>query len=295
MRIAVTGGLGFIGLQTVRELQRAGHEVLIIDHWDEIVTKFEKAKLPVLDVMYEAVTKAACVERPQEFLHFAYTCDAVVHLGACVDTLNLGDNPKESLWDLNVRYTDELVRAIRGGPKIVFASSAAVYGTKGHPNNPYGLSKAMGETLVKKLDKFAILRFFNVFGQFEHHKGVMASVAWKLAQAYSRGDKFEMHSPDAMRDFVPVQSVVASILKSLHEDARSGTFDVGTGEATSFADLDNFIMQEAGQKVSCVKLIDQPLHLAGRFQGFTKAGLRATNHLVIPFTTRQGIELNYGK
>lgn len=303
MRIAVTGGLGFIGSMVVADLVKDGHEVIIVDFWEDLILDYEANRYPILELAYMNIKGSSRLVDPYEFLRRFKELGphVVVHAGAVVDTTDLGTDGK--LWHLNVHYTQQLAQAAsEAGAHLVYISSAATYGTKGFPNNPYGLSKLLGEkALVGMKTRVSILRLFNVFGQYEHHKGDMASVPFKLAQAYRTGDTFKMFAPDAARDFVPVANVVHAVREEvtrMHGPGAVGSHrvhDVGTGIATSFSDLDNFVMQATKNTATCCRLIDMPEKLRGRYQGFTRAG-RKESPLYQPYLlTREGIEEYYGK
>ncbi len=298
MRIAVTGGMGFIGTEVVSRLIIKGHDVVIVDFWEQLIREYEDERYPVLETIYANLTTAEDVIDPFEFLRSDNLLDveAVIHLGAVVDTTKMGSD----LFDMNVSYTRDLAKKLKC--PIVFASSAATYGMKGFPNNPYGLSKILAEKAIanEREDSlhafdYSFLRFFNVFGKFEHHKKKMASMPFKLSQAYKEGRQLEMHSLDAARDFVPVSvvadCVIDKALTTRHSPSR--TFDVGSGEATSFADLDNFVMQAARQTTSIVKSIAMPSSLIGRYQTWTKAGTWNPN--IGSCSTREWLEKYYGK
>jgi ADP-L-glycero-D-manno-heptose 6-epimerase len=305
MRIAVTGGLGFIGQQIVKRLIELDHEVTVVDFWERLVTRYERDRLPIIHGVYRTLSVVHSVVDPYEFLldyEYSNQHDIIIHAGATVDTKDLGDG---TLWENNVRYTQRLIGGLGRNTGVIFLSSAATYGAHGYPNNPYGLSKKMGERILENsLCRGRALRLYNVFGENEDHKGNMASVPWKLAQAYKRSTKFEMHSPDAKRDFVPVSAVVDAVIEQVDDlhATRNGAaqggfqaFDVGTGLATSFADLDNYVMQATGNKVSCVNFIEMPPELVGRYQGYTCAGMSGTLRKGGNMTTRQGIEDFYGR
>jgi ADP-L-glycero-D-manno-heptose 6-epimerase len=212
------------------------------------------------------------------------------------------------MFDQNVRYVRALIEAVNAcerQPGIVFASSAATYGQDfTRPSNPYGLTKTIGERVVAGTKgQYANLRFFNVFGPLEDHKDKMASVPFKIAQAYRRGDRFDMHSLSASRDFVPVGTVAqhcVGLAKSMAAggDPLRATFDVGTATSTTFFDLDNFIMQATGNVVSCVREIPIPPDIVGRYQMFTCAGTGPNPVQVLGKdgqSTRDGIEEYYGR
>lgn len=308
MLIAVTGGMGFIGQEVVSRLLARGHRVVVADHWDTLVSRYEHCQHSILESVYQTLPAIELLLRPREFHGWLVgsSPDAVVHLGAVVDTTDMGS---EGLFQSNVDFTRDLVRACCAGrqtrdvPGIVFASSAAVYGSLGCPNNPYGLTKALGESLVSQSrGEFVTLRLFNVFGRHEAHKGAMASVPFKLAAAYRRGDRFDMHSLDSARDFVPVTTVAdkliayAEMLAERDEDEPTVKYvmDLGTGHATTFRDLDNFVMQASHAVSSCVREVPIPDTVVGRFQHYTCAGERVSNAGSGSITTREALEEIYG-
>lgn len=302
MRIAVTGAMGFIGTRVMSELlSKEGNEVIAVDRWPELLRAYERAQLPILPQVYSNLSLASDVFEPTEFIDVicALRPNAVIHLGAIVDTQDLCSN---EMVEQNVRYTRRLIdelSTLECPPVFSFASSASVYG-KNHlsPVNPYGLTKAMGERIVERLPTpVSILRFFNVFGEFEHHKGNMASLPFKIARAYQTGDRFDLYSPGSARDFIPVDSVARSIVRQtelmwLEGHDAAGTFDVGTGEATTFEDIDTYIMQATGNTTSACRIVPMPASLETRYQHFTRAGMKP----ILPCTlnTRDGIEECYG-
>lgn len=309
MLIAVTGAFGFIGQEVVSRLVGREHRLFLVDYWDDLVPRYEALSAPILESVYETTPQAELVMRPDEFLTWLgdVSPDAIVHLGAIVDTGDMGGSGR--LFSSNVGFTREMVRRANGGrlsqsvPGIVFASSAAVYGAKGFPNNPYGLTKALGERSVSETrGEFAALRFFNVFGRNEHHKGAMASMPFKIAQAYRTGRVIEMHSLDSARDFVPVTTVAAKVVayaellgsRTHFTPAVRSVEDLGTGHATTFADLDTYVMQAVGGVRSCVLPVPMPSSVAGRYQHYTCAGTRIKNCGFDSQSTREGIEEAYG-
>lgn len=306
MRIAVTGACGFIGQRIVQDIfdrfPPGTVSVAAVDFFERLIPEFESKRYPILDGIYLNASNGADMLDPYEFLHDVTSFDVIIHAGAVADTMDLGGDGSP-LWDRNVDYVRMLSHKLDAAPntKLVFISSAAVYGTHGHPNNPYGLSKSIGETIVKRLHRrVAILRPFNVFGEFEHHKGRMASIPFKLANAYRNGEFFSMHSPEARRDFVPVSSVSQLAIakaQDLYFDPQPqciGVFDVGTGAATSFHDLDTMIMNAARATTTMTKIVKMPDELAGRYQGFTMAGMRGERVLKHE-TTAEGIERFYNR
>jgi ADP-L-glycero-D-manno-heptose 6-epimerase len=283
MRIAVTGALGFIGHELIDRLINDGHEVIAVDYCKYLIRWYESERFPIMRELYRILPNCHAVVEPDEFvsgLGTKYKPRVVVHAGAVVDTKDLGSS---HLYDTNVTYTELLTEACeRIGTHLVFISSAATYGSEGFPNNPYGLSKALGEKIVGRMNTVCSLslRLFNVFGRYEHHKGEMASVPWKMAQVFERDEKFKLHSPHAERDFVPSKAVVEAIVHMIDEVVAPGAsyrhriYDVGTGTPTSFSTLADMIADSKrwGTKALPIELIEMPPELEGRYQTFTKAG-----------------------
>lgn len=305
MRIAVTGGMGFIGTEIVKRALAEGNEVICVDFLEDLIPDYERNKYPILDDVYANLAGCARVVYPWDLVHDfeVYAPQVIIHAGAVVDTTDMGS---EILFARNLSYTGHLCRkASEMGAHMVFSSSASVYGNgqRRHPINPYALTKALGERLLEGMKTRTVaLRYFNVFGKNEHHKGEMASVPFKISQAYAKGEQFSLFRPESARDFVPVSTVAQVTLEVAVNLLGPATpnghkiFDVGTGEATTFNDLDNFIMQAMGKKQSIVKEIPMPKSLEGRYQMYTCAGgPRSPGLLAIPKTTRDGLEEMYGK
>jgi len=311
MKIAITGGMGFIGTELVSRFADGSDEITVVDFWDSLLRDYESARYPALNRIYRNLSIAEQVITPDEFmtqLRESRVPDVIVHLGAIVDTTDLGS---DTMIQENVRFTRTLVsvandRPTEFVPGIVFASSAATYGANHlQPNNPYGLTKVLGEKVISQTrGQYAMLRLFNVFGALEHHKRGSASLPFKLAQAYTTGDLwFDMHSPHASRDFVPVTSVADEIVRiatdmtsreSDGSDGIRGTWDVGTGESTLLTDMDTFIQQARRCSRSLVREVPIPKSIAGRYQSFTCAGLNGMPLIGNRMNTRDGIEEQYG-
>ena len=299
MRIAVTGGMGFIGTEVVSLLEERGHEVTVVDFWGNLIRSYEKNRFPILERVYQNLARASDVLEPCDLFDHAAKSrfNSIIHLGAIVDTTDLGS---QEMIERNVDYTRQLVKTVNSQhftpSDIIFASSAATYGlNKGVPNNPYGLTKVLGENVVARSAGFSVsLRFFNVFGEFEHHKGVMASVPFKIAQAYRTGDRFELHSPDSARDFISVSCVAETVARVAYSQLVSGVCDVGTGVATTFDELDGLIMRATGNITSACRIVPMPEHISGRYQTYTKAGM-TIDRVSSGQSTIEGIEEQYGK
>jgi ADP-L-glycero-D-manno-heptose 6-epimerase len=302
MKIAVTGGMGFIGHEVVDRLISDGHEVTVVDFWKDLLPRYESTRLPILEQIYRILPRCHEVVEPWDFVNNieTYPQDIVVHAGAVVNTMDMGSS---DLLSRNVDFTEALAEGCsEQETDIIFFSSAAVYGSKGYPNNPYGLTKALGEKVMKRTKgvRTASLRLFNVFGRDEHHKGNMASVAWQISQAFDKGSKFRLHSPTAKRDFVPsatVVDVVSRMARKMENDNFEWhfDFDVGTGIPMSFGSLvDEISKAKNFTGVSPIEEAEIPASLLGRYQFFTCAGKNGVENLGGTMGTAEGIGRAYG-
>jgi ADP-L-glycero-D-manno-heptose 6-epimerase len=291
MRIVVTGGLGFIGTSVVRRLLGMNHEVIVVDYAEQLIKDYEKNGLPILKEIYCSLKDCLDVMEPYEFLGRDVNASVYIHLGACVDTRGVPTD----LFEKNIRYVRALAESLPYESRVVYASSAAVYGTDGFPCNAYGMSKKLGENILRSQLRLrtTALRFFNVYGGNEHHKGDMASVPFKIARAYRTKDRFNLFCPDASRDFISVDdvtdAVVGHALEKTEGAAQWGVFDVGTGKNTTFEDLDYSLRVLFNRQESICDQVEMPSSLTGRYQSHTRAGSRATVKISPYVTTKQDI------
>lgn len=279
MLIVVTGGLGFIGTEVIERLNLRGHEVICVDYLEKRIRLYEQTRIPILSRVYRNINACRDVMDPAEFLESAPIASAYIHLGACVDTRGVAVD----LFEKNVTFTKAFEKILPYDARVVYASSASVYGNDEYPCNAYGMTKRLGEQIfASRLPlrrKVTCLRLFNVFGRDEHHKGDMASVPFKLAQTYGRGSEispFRMFNPTAARDFVPVSVVADAIIEhAVSAGDMFEIFDVGRGEAVTFSDLDIQFQEMFGTDRSWSEIVDQPVIYNGRYQMYTRAGDRA--------------------
>ncbi len=300
--IVVTGAAGFIGSYFTGKLNRAGFDNLVlVDRYDD------PAKEPNL----HSKQYAHLVDREEFFSWFVQHhsgVEMVFHLGARTDTI--GQEP-ESYEALNLRYSQQLWKACTTyGIPMVYASSAATYGNgeKGfsdahhaisrlEPLNLYAWSKHDFDVWVlnqKNTPRFwAGLKFFNVYGPNEYHKGRMASVVLHAYQTilHTGGMKlFRSHRDDIpdgeqKRDFVYVDDIAEVLLFFLEHQKHPGIYNVGTGKARSYLDLTKAVF-ESMNKTPDIEFIDTPGDLRKRYQYFTEADIQKLREIGYsrPFT-----------
>ena len=294
--IVVTGGAGFIGSNIVARLCETGAwDVVVCDRLETAdLAKWKNiAKHPIADLW-------APEELFEQLERHAERIEAVVHMGAISSTT-------EPDADLILRTNFSLSRdiwdwcALRD-VRMIYASSAATYGDGEtgfedrddpeslnalRPLNAYGYSKYLfDQYAVRQADRgqaprqWAGLKFFNVYGPNEGHKGGMKSVVaqiWPKVQAGETVSLFKSHNPNypdggQLRDFVYVDDVVNIIDWLLQTPDVSGVFNAGSGQARSFADLARATFAAAGKEPS-ITYIDMPEAIRGRYQYFTEASM----------------------
>ena len=286
----VTGAAGFIGCNVVAELNRRGEERILVvdelgndDRWKNLRgLKFEDVWLS--GRFREAFRGDKLPE-----------VKTVYHLGACSSTTETNAN---YLLDNNYQYTRELCEWCLGrGVRFVYASSAATYGdgSQGYsdadaatptlmPLNMYGMSKQLFDLWALRsgvLGRIAGLKYFNVYGPGEDHKGDMRSVvhkayhqihetgAVKLFKSYRK----DYRNGEQVRDFVYVKDAVDLTLFCGENPQASGLFNCGTGQARSWNDLAKAVF--AAMKVEPrIEYIEMPVTLRSKYQYFTQAEMR---------------------
>jgi ADP-L-glycero-D-manno-heptose 6-epimerase len=276
----VTGGAGFIGSNLVRGLNRRGiADVLIVDDLTQGEKHLGLNGLDFVDLLdYRFFIEHLDIFEPKRVA-------AVFHQGACSDTT---ERDGRFMLEVNYEFSKELLNWSLGHCPFLYASSAAVYGDGAAgfreepacewPLNVYGFSKLVFDQHVRRVLKnarsqVAGLRYFNVYGPQENHKGRMASLVFKLhGQAAAGGDLTVFEGSDGFRrDFVHVDDAVAVNLFLLDHPQVSGIFNCGTGRAESFRRLaDCTAAHLPGARVREVPFPDD---LKGKYQAFTQADL----------------------
>lgn len=285
--IIVTGAAGFIGSCLTEGLNRSGFNNLVL------VDDFSRSdKLP----NWSQKRFKESVDRkifPQWLKEHASETGFVFHLGARTDTTEFN---VEVFNTLNLNYSKEIWNiCTENHVPLVYASSAATYGSgelgysddhhlipELKPLNPYGESKNEFDKWVLKQQKtppfWTGLKFFNVYGPNEYHKGRMASVvfhAFRQIQQTGQVKLFRSHRPDyedgkQLRDFIYVKDVVNVMLFLLEKKSPSGIYNLGTGKARSFLDLAKAVFS-AMQIPEKIQFIDTPEDIRNTYQYFTQA------------------------
>ncbi len=284
----VTGGVGFIGSNIVRELNRQGeHDIIVVDNL------INSAKLTNL---YEV--RIADYFDKKDFLEklisnkFDYPFDGIIHLGACSDTMSEDAN---YVMQNNFQYSKVLFQySIQKKIPFIYASSASVYGNSKcftenepaceNPNSIYAYSKLLFDWHVLRSSEsiqspVVGLRYFNVYGPGESHKGKMASIIyqfWKNLKTSGVINVFKgshgYSNGEHQRDFCYIRDVVLATLFFLNYKGRNTIINVGTGENSSFNKVAQEIIQILGQ--GKIEYIEMPTILKHTYQAFTKADLR---------------------
>jgi ADP-L-glycero-D-manno-heptose 6-epimerase len=285
--IVVTGAAGFIGSCIVEKLNENGlNDVILVDNFSN----------PQKNHNIEGKSFSEKVERTQffEWLDLNHKkVEFIIHIGARTDTTEF----RKVIFDeLNLNYTIHVWNAcVAYGIPLIYASSAATYGLgeKGYddnhaiipelkPLNPYGESKNEFDKWALQQEKqpvfWAGLKFFNVYGPNEYHKGRMASVILHSFHQINETGKvklFKSHRPDfedgkQLRDFVYVKDVVEVISFLMNHSVNSGIYNLGTGKARSFLDLATATFH-AMEKPVDIQFIDTPVDIRDKYQYFTEA------------------------
>ena len=288
--IVVTGGAGFIGSAIVWKLNQLGKSNIIIV--DEL-GKDEKWK-NLVGLKYEDfVNKLEFIEQVLDDV-VPYGVEAIIHMGANSSTT---EKDADHLIDNNYHYTEELAKyCVEKNIRFIYASSAATYGDGAfgfeddeskletlRPLNMYGYSKQLFDLWAKRnkiSDRIVGIKYFNVYGPNEYHKGDMRSVVHKtFGQVRDTGKVrlFKSLNPnykdgEQMRDFVYVKDAVDMTLYFLDKPDKNGIFNVGAGKARTWNDLVISIFKALSRPVN-IEYVDLPQHLSEKYQYFTEASL----------------------
>ena len=287
--ILITGAAGFIASQMAKLLNQKGFKQLyLVDDFSREEKKENYVSLQYIELIDR--------EDIQSLFDRNIHIDFVIHLGARTDTTEMDYSIHEHL---NLNYSKIMWEycTINNVP-IIYASSAATYGNgefgyddkhevieKLVPLNPYGVSK-------NEFDKFAIketatppnwygLKFFNVYGPNENHKGRMASVVYHAYHQIKKTGSlklFRSHNPnyqdgEQMRDFIYVFDLVNVIFWLMKEKPSSGIYNLGSGKAETFLELGNAVFKALELKPK-IDFIDTPEDIREKYQYFTEANMK---------------------
>ena len=285
--LIVTGGAGFIGSNIVRGLNAEGRDdVIVVDDLSDGHKFTNLVDCAIADYW----DKATLIERLEDL---GEVPEAVLHQGACAVTTE---------WDgrymlaENYEYSVDLFEYCRDrGVPLIYASSAAIYGASTafreddaaleRPLNVYGYSKLLFDRYVRRHagnagPQVVGLRYFNVYGPNEAHKGPMASVVWHLTRQFEATGEMRLFEGshgygdgEQRRDFIYVGDVVGVVLWFLAHREISGIYNVGTGASASFNDLARAVIDYHG--AGTIRYIPFPDGLEASYQSFTEADIGA--------------------
>lgn len=287
--IIVTGAAGFIGSCLVGKLNEEGYnDIVLVDDMSR-VDKTPNYSTKQYSKIVDRKELFPFIEENEKMIQFIF------HIGARTDTTEFDT----AIFDeLNLNYTKRIWQLCTGfGIPLVYASSAATYGDgelgfnddhaiipELEPLNPYGVSK-------NEFDKWALrqkeqpyfwagLKFFNVYGPNEYHKGRMASVvfhAFNQIRETGQMKLFRSHNPDykdgeQLRDLIYVKDVVDVLYFLMHHRKNSGIYNLGAGQARTFLDLVNNTFK-AMEKEAQISFVDTPADIRDKYQYFTEANM----------------------
>ncbi len=295
MYYVVTGAAGFIGSRLVQALNRRGvSEIIAVDNLRDADKFRNLADREIADYIDQA-------ELAGELERLGGSVEAVFHLGACSDTM---ESDGRFMMENNYRYSLRLLEWCQEEEvPLIYASSASVYGAGSEfkeerrcekPLNIYGYSKFLFDQKVRgiipeKNSQIAGLRYFNVYGPNEAHKGRMASVAFHAFSQFRAEARVKLFvgsdgygDGEQRRDFIHVDDAVAVNLWLLENREASGIFNCGTGRAQTFNEVAAAVINTlrgthaSPQELAAEKLIQYipfPAQLQGKYQSYTQADL----------------------
>jgi ADP-L-glycero-D-manno-heptose 6-epimerase len=287
--IVLTGAAGFIGSCLLRELINLGHDDVVLV--DDFSREDKNLNLEGKE-FHSKIDREDFLELLDEFHS---DVDFIFHLGARTDTTEFD---VEVFNKLNLNYSKNIWKACAEyNIPLVYASSAATYGDgelgyddsheiipRLKPLNPYGESKNNFDIWVLEQEKappfWAGLKFFNVYGPNEYHKGRMASVvmhAYRQIKQTGKMKLFRSHRPDfkdgeQLRDFIYVKDVADVCIHLMQHKQGSGIYNLGTGKARTFTDLAKATFSAMDMEAS-IGFVDTPEDIRDKYQYYTQANM----------------------
>jgi ADP-L-glycero-D-manno-heptose 6-epimerase len=288
--IIVTGGAGFIGSAVVWRLNQLGENKIIVvdelgvdDKWKNLVP------LKYNDFIHKDDFVSMIIEKD-----ISFDISAIIHMGANSSTT---EKDADHLFSNNYLYTKELAKySLEKNVRFIYASSAATYGDGSlgfdddenkletlRPLNMYGYSKQLFDLWAKKnkvFDKIVGLKYFNVYGPNEYHKGDMRSVVHKAFEQIRDTGKvklFKSLNPkykdgEQLRDFIYIKDAVDMTLFFLDKQNVGGLFNLGTGKSRTWNGLVTSIFKSLNKPAN-IEYIELPGHLREKYQYFTEANM----------------------
>lgn len=308
--IVVTGGAGFIGSALIWKLNQMGEEEIIVvdelgrdDKWKNL------NGLKFVDYYNKDEFIGLIIDNALPF-----EPDSVIHMGACSSTV---EKNADYLIQNNYHYSQDLAKfCLTNKVRFIYASSAATYGdgSNGYndnqqklgelrPLNMYGYSKHLLDLWLHKMgmiEEVVGLKFFNVFGPNEYHKGDMRSVVHKaFGQIMETGSvklfksyKDEYNDGEQLRDFIYIKDAVDMTVYFLQNRNKNGLFNIGTGLARSWNDLTKAVFKALDKPIK-IEYIEMPQDIRGKYQYHTAANiekLRKTGYDKKLLTLEEGIK-----
>ena len=288
--IVVTGGAGFIGSAIVWRLNQLDeNKIIIVDELGEADKWKNLVSLSFEDFVHkdEFISSVLADDVP-------FKIETIIHMGANSSTT---EKDADHLLFNNYEYTKELAKySVKNDIRFIYASSAATYGNGSlgfdddesklealRPLNMYGYSKQLFDLWAKRnglLNKIVGLKFFNVFGPNEYHKGDMRSVVHKAFEQIRDAGKVRLFKSlnskfkdgEQMRDFIYIIDAVDMTLFFLDRKDKNGIYNVGSGKARTWNDLVAALFKSMGEPLN-IEYINLPKHLKDKYQYFTEARL----------------------
>lgn len=287
--IVITGAAGFIASNFVSHLNRLNYRDLVLVDDFSNDRKNENIQGKTFSARVHRNDFFNWIDENHRFIQFIF------HIGARTDTAEFN---KAVFVELNLGYSKQVwQKCVEYGIALIYASSAATYGLGEHgyidsheivdrlqPLNPYGESKNEFDKWALRQERkpyfWAGLKFFNVYGPNEYHKGRMASVifhAFNQINATGKMRLFRSHHPDfkdgeQQRDFIYVKDVAEVMYFLMQQRKHSGIYNLGTGKARTFLDLTKATFQAMGKEEK-IEFIDTPEDIRDKYQYFTEANM----------------------
>lgn len=311
--IVVTGGAGFIGSAVLRALQQRGYtNLVVVDHfstsekWKNLVGK------PFVDLLDRAHLFDWLKGKEKEI-------SAFIHLGACSNTM---ERDSGYLLENNYRYSVRLARyALEQGHRFIYASSAATYGDgalgfsdahtllEGYrPLNMYGFSKHAFDLWLSReglLDRVVGLKYFNVFGPNEYHKGAMSSAILKMVPAalktgtlslFCSSEPEKYQDGEQVRDFLYVKDAAEMTIQFL-TNQQQGIFNIGSGKPSTWNRLAHAVINALKKQIS-ISYVPMPEELKKHYQNYTCADMSKSQKLglrLASFSLEEAVEEYVGQ